>query len=205
MDENILLNTNQRVVNVNNRNVYIHDKLLEHKDIIYLEQYAINSLYKHSNKDYLDVDKPVDYKWVCELTEEESRNIGLLDNIVRLPFFNSYSDIMIHRQYINCSTFDVIDRIHTDYSFNNKDKELKGDVYTALYYGNSVWQPDWFGETHFYNDDLSEIALSIMPKPGRLVIFDGAIPHSARTPSRGCPYPRYTYATKLFLKNNTEN
>jgi hypothetical protein len=35
------------------------------------------------------------------------------------------------------------------------------------------------------------------PKPGRLVLFDGAIPHVGRPPSRICYTPRFTFAIKL--------
>ncbi len=38
------------------------------------------------------------------------------------------------------------------------------------------------------------------PKPGRLVIFDGAIPHAGRPPTRICFAPRYTYAMKFELE-----
>ena len=35
------------------------------------------------------------------------------------------------------------------------------------------------------------------PKPGRLVVFDGAIKHVGRPPNRICYAPRFTFAIKL--------
>lgn len=52
------------------------------------------------------------------------------------------------------------------------------------------------GETVFF-DREDEIALAVQPKPGRLVVFDGAIRHVGRPPNRICYVPRYTFAIKL--------
>jgi len=46
-------------------------------------------------------------------------------------------------------------------------------------------------------DDGGEVAGAVMPKPGRLVIFDGAIRNVDRQPNRACYAPRYTFAIKL--------
>jgi SM-20-related protein len=39
----------------------------------------------------------------------------------------------------------------------------------------------------------------VSPRPGRLVIFDGSIPHAGRPPSRICHAPRYTLAYKFDI------
>lgn len=52
-----------------------------------------------------------------------------------------------------------------------------------LYYVNLDWNPGWHGETLFYNDSLEEIEYAFPYKPGRVVVFDGNIPHSIRPQS----------------------
>lgn len=71
----------------------------------------------------------------------------------------------------------------------------QGDL-TALWYLCESWDLEWGGETVFF-DAADEIALAVRPRPGRLVIFDGAIKHVGRPPSRICYHPRYTFAIKL--------
>ncbi len=49
---------------------------------------------------------------------------------------------------------------------------------TVLYYANLLWQPDWGGETIFYNDEQDAV-LAVSPKAGRVVVGRGAILHRA--------------------------
>lgn len=71
----------------------------------------------------------------------------------------------------------------------------EGDL-TALVYGNSEWHINWGSETIF-TDSLSpkaEIIKSVIPKPGRLLIFDSKIPHTGRIPSSSFINHRYSVA-----------
>ncbi len=61
-----------------------------------------------------------------------------------------------------------------------------------LYQANLDWSPEFFGETLFYSEDLSEIIFANQYTPGRILWFDGCIPHSIRPSSRAAPYYRYT-------------
>jgi hypothetical protein len=100
---------------------------------------------------------------------------------------------------VNVSDFSVPDMMHVDFGEKNK-------AGTVLHYANVEWDLDFGGETLFYDHKNLEIIAAIKPSPGRFVIFDGSIPHSARPPQVHCPYKRYTIAVKflsldLFLKN----
>ena len=76
--------------------------------------------------------------------------------------------------------------------------------------------PDWetnnYGETAFFEEVLTkdgtpfppgkqqyEWIASVRPRYGRIVIFRGIIPHSARPPSPGFSGARYTFACKVSL------
>ena len=67
---------------------------------------------------------------------------------------------------------------------------------TALWYLCEQWDLEWGGETMFF-DAQDEVACAVQPRPGRLVIFDGAIKHVGRPPNRICYAPRYTFAIKF--------
>lgn len=94
-----------------------------------------------------------------------------------------------HRAYTNVASYGDMLFTHVDCLPG------QGDL-TALWYLCERWDVEWGGETVFL-DAADEIAASILPKPGRLAIFDGAIKHAGRPPSRICYAPRYTLAIKF--------
>jgi SM-20-related protein len=94
----------------------------------------------------------------------------------------------LYRCYANGQSYGSEGTVHTD---SKSDRS-----YTAVYYPHETWQPDWGGETVLFNDDKSDILASIYPKPNRLAVFKGSIPHVARGVSRICPVLRVVLAFK---------
>lgn len=69
--------------------------------------------------------------------------------------------------------------------------------YTAIFYPHSKWDLNWAGETIFFKlQQPPEILAAIWPRPNRLVLFQGIIPHVARGISRSCPVLRRTLMFK---------
>ena len=68
---------------------------------------------------------------------------------------------------------------------------------TWLYYSNPVWEPNWMGETTFYDSDQEPI-YAVFPKPGRVVVFAGDILHRGGVPSRECVEARRSVAFKFL-------
>jgi Rps23 Pro-64 3,4-dihydroxylase Tpa1-like proline 4-hydroxylase len=94
-----------------------------------------------------------------------------------------------YRAYTNVASFGDMLFSHTDCLPDQHDL-------TALWYLCEHWDLEWGGETMFY-DAQDEIACAVQPRPGRLVVFDGAIKHVGRPPNRICYAPRYTFAIKF--------
>jgi hypothetical protein len=94
-----------------------------------------------------------------------------------------------YRSYTNFAAYGDVLLIHTDCAAN-------ADEYTALWYLANEWDADWGGETLFY-DNQRDAQVVVTPRPGRLVIFHGAIPHAGRPPARHCQVARYSFAIKL--------
>ena len=68
----------------------------------------------------------------------------------------------------------------------------------ALYYVNLEWRDGWHGETVFYNPDkLNEIAYASLFVPGRIILFDGSIPHAIRPQS--IKAPKFRFTVSLFF------
>lgn len=70
----------------------------------------------------------------------------------------------------------------------------------VLYYGNVEWRDGAHGETHFYNDNLTDIEFTSSYVPGRIIVFDGDIPHCIRPQSIIGPKFRFTLATTFHDK-----
>jgi SM-20-related protein len=68
--------------------------------------------------------------------------------------------------------------------------------YTAIYYPHAEWRPNYAGETMFFDHKGEDVLAAVYPKPNRLVVFPGLIPHVARCTSRTCPELRVTLMFK---------
>jgi SM-20-related protein len=69
---------------------------------------------------------------------------------------------------------------------------------TSIYYPHPEWSPNFGGETLMFNETGDEILAAIYPRPNRLVVFAGTIPHVARPSSRKRPELRITLMFKTM-------
>jgi SM-20-related protein len=123
-----------------------------------------------------------------------------MENLVRQPIFELTRRAVLgfatqshayraYRAYTNVASYGDMLFTHTDCLPDQHDL-------TALWYLCDRWDLEWGGETMFY-DEADEVACAVTPRPGRLVVFDGAIKHVGRPPNRICYAPRYTFAIKF--------
>ena len=110
------------------------------------------------------------------------------DHPVHLKLFNKSDQLLketlpsvskshvLKNYYASGYLYGTHHQIHTDYD--------KGG-FTVMFYLNKLWDVSYAGETIFLNN-IGDITNSVIPKPGRVVIFDGTIPHAAREVSRIC-------------------
>jgi len=103
----------------------------------------------------------------------------------------------LYSAYMNVLKFGDAPRIHCD------APHWCDNQATMIVYLNEYWIPNYGGETIFYDNNL-DILHAVVPKPGRVVIFDGRIPHSARTPTPYFLWNRYMLAYK-FMAHNERN
>jgi SM-20-related protein len=82
----------------------------------------------------------------------------------------------LSRCYANAMSGGVEGGLHLD---SNIETHL-----TSIYYPHPSWSPDFGGETLLFNQARDEIIAAIYPKPNRLAVFAGTIPHVARPMSR---------------------
>ncbi|MCB2087806.1 MAG: 2OG-Fe(II) oxygenase [Sphingomonadaceae bacterium] len=110
----------------------------------------------------------------------------------RVTELYSASAPSIHRIHANDAPYGDYMATHTD----------SAPGVTAVYFANSEWRDEWQGELILY--DGEEPVTAVAPRPGRLVIFPGDIPHRAGVPARTCPHSRITLAFKYVCERQTD-
>ncbi|HHX8315013.1 TPA: hypothetical protein ACVOYK_004501 [Vibrio diabolicus] len=86
-----------------------------------------------------------------------------------------------------------------DWAFSHQDSTEVG-AYSALYYANHYWEPNWFSETVFYSNNEPVVSISV--RPGRLVVFDSRIKHRAGVPAMNCHEQRFTLSLRFNSDRN---
>jgi SM-20-related protein len=116
-------------------------------------------------------------------SSEQLAKLGLLMELAPMPVFKELQGLALKSAVINLSW-------PGDVHFAHAHPEAK----VLLYYVNLQWQPEWFGETLFFDEALRNIELALPYTPGRIVVFDGAVPHAIRPQSHAGPAFRFTLA-----------
>jgi hypothetical protein len=93
--------------------------------------------------------------------------------------------------YINVLRYGNSPGIHVDAPYDVPENK------TVLVYMNPTWHPEWAGETVFFDEDL-DAKYICQPRPGRVVMFDGRIPHTGRPPGPKFMFNRYILAFKYM-------
>ena len=86
--------------------------------------------------------------------------------------------LQLERVYASANPYGTVHESHKDYEIDSN-----GGI-TVMYYLNDNWDLSLGGETVFYDTNNYDIQKSVIPKPGRVVIFDGLIEHCARDTMR---------------------
>jgi SM-20-related protein len=128
--------------------------------------------------------------WVCEMP---------LENLPRTSLWQATEKVVAelwpgerfrpYRVYTNYASYGDTLLTHVDAPPNTREL-------TALWFLSERWDTEWGGETLFY-DDSGDAQIAVSPRPGRLLLFDGAIRHAGKPPNRNCNVSRYTFAIKL--------
>jgi hypothetical protein len=170
----------------NGKKITVIDDAFSLQKKIFFENFAINSKYTNSGEDYV-----TDFSLssgvrnlVSRFTEEDFKNLGLIGNCEYIDLF--LKDKVLSTYKIHLLTLANVSVPHTDNS-----------QYTFLLYPNVHWDVRWGGETVFYSEDLTEIEYTSLYVPGRVIIFDGSIPHMGRAPTVLATHPRYTFAMSV--------
>jgi Rps23 Pro-64 3,4-dihydroxylase Tpa1-like proline 4-hydroxylase len=174
---------------VDGRPIYVYDNLVSAEVIAQIKKALDVSQFTRS--EVARPDTAEHRHWAHNMKVEDAQKLPLFQPTVMAaqPFCTDGSRYRLYRAYTNCSTYG-------DMLFTHTDCQPGAREITALWYIATEWDHEWGGETLFFNSD-NDAEFVATPKPGRVVLFDGAIPHCGRPPNRICTEARYTFAMKL--------
>jgi len=187
---------NSKQISIGNKKIEIYDDVFTASEKIYMYEFANNSRYivervPNTLPERLKYRKTLK----CGFTLKDSLNFKFFHNKFVLDYIKS-NKLKFERCYINlCGAGDT-------YQYH-VDTPTEG-VVTGLYYLNLEWDPVWEGETHFSDENMKEILYTSSFLPGRLVFFDGTIPHKSSQPAAIAPYYRFVFAVKFTNDNDLE-
>lgn len=110
------------------------------------------------------------------------------------------SDAILLRCYINGYTFGTDGYAHKDDTWIPQKFGEDALSETIIVYLNDTWNIDWAGETVIFTGN-NEIEQSVLPKFGRVFIFNSNKLHAARPLSRLCPVLRTVLVYKTATKS----
>jgi len=120
--------------------------------------------------------------WSTEYVE----SLSILASIRNSPASHILENYELTKSILNLTTPSDVYYTHT----HPEEKVL-------LYYVNLEWKEGWHGETQFYSDNLRDIKYTSPYTPGRLILFDGNIPHTMRPKS--IIAPKFRFSLSMFL------
>jgi len=189
------MHVNKKTISYNNKKIIIYNQLFDTRENLHIYNLIVNSNFQRTNVDvpfYSNTDR--DVKWISYINP--TSEISEIINSKYTKCINDFlwSEISIIDQYINYGNNSTVDFIHCD----NYNLLSKNNNYTILHFANHTWNPNWHGNLLFFNDECTEIIQGIVPTPGKVVIFDANLNHSATPCNIKAEYPRYTIATKIL-------
>ena len=172
---------------IKDKNILVFDGLFTEKEIKH--HFALFSLADYTFLHSSRKDTVAYREWAASFSVEDFREHSLHQVLSDVAQTHSkLKSIECYDVFCSASTFGNVSFIHSD--------SPTEDTVSVLYYCNSSWDSEWGGETIFYDDnDDAEAAISI--KPGRVVVFDGALKHRAGVPNRTCPEVRITLSVRF--------
>jgi SM-20-related protein len=182
---------------IEGREVRVYDGLLQPNDIQGLTAALQNGTFARTES--ARPDTSAFRHWVLNVPMQAATQLPVYQpTLAAAEEFAVETVYRIYRCYCNYAAYGDMLFTHTDCPPGAREL-------TALWFIAPEWDVEWGGETLFFDSSM-DAQVVVSPRPGRLVLFDGSLPHVGRPPNRICFAPRYTFAYKLQpLKRDSAN
>lgn len=182
-------------VEADGKPIHIFDNLFTYNEREKFYSWCSGQRFTNMGQDTGRLEHKGDFNLFSQLFEEDVRNSGFweMENTkYLLPLIEGYEQAQAR---VNLSTLHDKNRFHCDTYGSD-------DVRTILYYPNMEWHSEWGGYTLFTNQEGNKLEYCSFYIPGRVVIFDGTIPHCISAPSIGAPAYRLSFVIQYARYNN---
>jgi hypothetical protein len=162
----------------------VYDDCFTYDERIHWFRFIKKSIYKIDGGDF----GYNNLQLYSSFSEEDVKRMGFLKSLGFEKINEKYNltNRPIKQARVNLSLQSEQNFVHTD-----------GTGLTILYYPNLTWDLNWGGHTLFMDDVLSDAEYTCLYKPGRVVLFDGTIPHIVLTPTIMAKEHRFSFVVQL--------
>lgn len=176
---------NYKESNVSDYTIQIFDDVFSYNYKSFLYNFCANSRYKIGWEDTVQIEN-ANYKNLhSSWDDNDFERSDFLNNIKKNKKINEFIERHTKKGVIvNLSCSNDVHFSHTH-----------GEYKVLLYYVNMQWKQEWAGETLFFDESGKEVVYTSVFVPGRIIIFDGKIPHAIRPQSSVAPHFRFTLST----------
>jgi SM-20-related protein len=173
---------------IEGREVRVYDGLLKANEIQGLTAALQNGAFTRT--EFARPETAAFRHWVLKISLESAAQLPVYQpTLAAAGEFAAETEWRICRCYCNYAAYG-------DMLFTHTDCPPGAGELTAVWFIAPEWSVEWGGETLFFDSSM-DAQVAVSPRPGRLVLFDGSLPHVGRPPNRICYVPRYTLAYKL--------
>jgi Rps23 Pro-64 3,4-dihydroxylase Tpa1-like proline 4-hydroxylase len=168
------------------RSIDVYDKLFTMAETSKINRFLHKSLFSTQGFDAVETTDKVYGQFFSAFSLEDLNNCGLpkTKGFDFLHQRHGFKDLDLATIRLNLQARADLTSVHTDTM----------DGITLVYFGNFTWETFYGGHLAFLNDTGTEIIYTCVNKPGRVVVFDGSIPHFARPVTYASPAHRFTLA-----------
>ena len=179
-----------KVIDIFGKKIHIFDDVFEFAERTRFYQFITNSRFSIGEYDGVLLEN---HKTSTLTSKYSEGDVGAMGFYLpkRVTDIVDLSDWKPVTAYTNLCRPDDSFHIHTDHH---------GPMWTVLYYVNTNWHIEWGGDTYFLREDDLTIEYVSQFRPGRVVIFDGSIPHLMRPSTRLAPENRFSFVMKYIPK-----
>lgn len=176
----------------NNKRIDVFDDVFPLAWRIAAYDFCRNSFFKIGWSDStIPERKSHDYFLYSSYTKQDLDHLHIFEHLEKSEVPTLIEGLEFSRSVLNLSVPSDVNYVHT-----HPDKKI------ILYYINQEWKDGWHGETLFYNNSMSDIQFASPYTPGRVIVFDGDIPHCIRPQSTLAPMHRLTLTVMFTDKNS---
>ena len=168
---------------INNRQINIFDDIFTLDERIKLYSFCRNSSFKIGWEDLSTIEVQNLKYLYCTLTPEEYNKLDFQSGLARSKKIDD--DLLDNMRPEKCV-------INLSCPTNGYLSHTHPHKKVVLYYANLQWREEGAGDTLFFDEQCKEVLFTSAYVPGRVIIFDGKIPHTIRAQSSLAPDYRFS-------------